>query len=729
MMKEKTGGAGTGGIPMEREMTERYLRLLNLHSSGLETALERARAGDAEGALRICGDVFRRRIAGLGQKILPAGKETMERADLLLGNRLSLLGTAPQFLGDPIDWCFYPDGDMQWQSHLGYIYWSNDLLAAHAATGDTRYTEKWKAIQTAFLRDHAYGTEDLSYSVRLPVSQNEFLPVYGGEGFCPGYIGGSWISLACASRVSVWLEGMQYLAARDLLEDGILWPVLECLMTDHLHVLMDAPRRGTPNQYISCAGALLRLGTLFWEFSEATAAYFVGMSRVEAATALCVFPDGSDSEQSLNYNTGYPARLATIRDECGLENNPRMRTLVNRGEARCEFLAAMVGPRGRFPDLAKTHAKEDMRPGLEKMLGDYPGARSARAYLDALEGKPSDAPLWADYPYGGYSVMRTGWADEDAYLFFKYSRYSPGHKHEDACGIVLTALGRQLLVDTGNYNYSDDPSMRPIHTYLYSSAGHNTADLDGLSQRRMAMEGGFKVDERWPERADNETEREKVASILRLHETPCEGVRYHSECFDAVQGVYADGWQKRTGESTFEGSVLCGRHERTVIFLRPGAWLIADRVIPEDGNTHDLNLHWHLGPDFRPEDVHWHENGFVTAADGGNLGLWSYGGSAPGIRSWYGSEDPFRGWYTVGYGEKVPAVDAEYTFRGRGTQTVLTLLVPLAPGDAPEVTGDAGTIRASLPGGEMAAQAGDGTLTVFWNGAVLRIGEGRAEEA
>ena len=713
---------------MEREDVKRVLHLLNLHSQGLEQALELYRGGDAEGALRACGAVLRKRIAALPETIRPADADERERAELLLENRLSLLGTEPKYLGDPIDWCYYPDGDMQWQSHLGYIYWSNSLLAAHAATGEARFLEKWGAIQREFLRDHPYGTEDLTYSVRLPVSRNEFLPVYGGEGFCPGYIGGSWIALACASRVTVWLEGMQYLASRGLLEDDLMWALLECLMTDHLHVLMDAPRRGTPNQYISCAGALLKLGVLFWEFSEATAAYFVGMSRVEAATALCVLPDGSDLEQSFNYNTGYPARLAAIRDECGLKDNPRMQALEGRGEARCAFLAAMAGPGGRYPDLAKTHAREDMRPTLEKQLADFPGAREARMYLDALEGRPSDAPLWTDCPYGGYSVMRTGWGGQDSYFFFKYSRYSPGHKHEDTNSVVLSALGRQLLVDPGNYNYSDDPSLQSLHAFFFGSVGHNTADLDGLSQRRMAREADFKVDERWPERADNGTEREKVASILRLHETPCEGVRYHSARFDAVSGVYADGWQRRTGEAVFEGPVTAGRHERTVVFLRPEAWLIADRIVPEDMGDHSVTLRWHLGPDFTPDDVRWGENGFVTTASGGNLGLWSYGPAAPETASWYGSETPFRGWYVVEYGEKVPAVDTEFVFRGTGEQTVLTLLVPLRQGETPDVTGGVESLRAKLPTGELQATASDGRLEILWDGTVLRVENGTVTE-
>ena len=222
---------------------KRFLSLIDLHSRGLEDALALHLAGDDEAAANAVIDVLKQRLSAIPHGISPADKKTMDGADALLENRLSLLQTKLHDIGDPIDWVLCPDGDQQWQSHLGYLYFPKMLLSAHAATGKLCYIEKWTDIHRQFLKNHPLGTTDLSYSKHLPVYENEYLPVYGGEGFCPDYIGGSWISLACESRTASWTEELAYLTKHGLIENNLLGEMILSLMTDHLHVLMNAPLR------------------------------------------------------------------------------------------------------------------------------------------------------------------------------------------------------------------------------------------------------------------------------------------------------------------------------------------------------------------------------------------------------------------------------------------------------------------------------------------------------
>ena len=718
---------------------KRFLSLIDLHSRGLEDVLSLHLAGDDCAAAAAYAKILKARLSALdpgilpktGSDYVPEGMDLLQAADAMTENRISLLQTRPHHIGDPIDWVLCPDGDRQWQSHLGYMHYPRVLLAAHAETGDTRYTEKWKDIHRQFLKNHPLGTPDLTYSRHVPVYENEYLPVYGGEGFCPEYIGGSWISLACASRVNAWLPSLGYMVKHDLIEDELLLDMTASLMTDHLHVLLNAPRRGTPNQFLSCAGSLVQLSVQFWEFFEAASAYFVGMSRLETAFRLCVLPDGTDLEQSPNYNSGLPREFREIEKNCALGNNRRMQALRAKAALRCDYLALITDPTGAMPDIAKAHAKDGALSLLEGFCSTYPEADALVQRTENLKtGKLPALPLYHDFPYGGISVMRGGWDERAAFLLTKYSRYSPGHKHEDANSIVLTALGRRMLVDSGNFNYANDPESRVINGYFYHSAAHNTLTVDALSQRRLSMETGFKVDERIPESTTNDAEYEKVRAIEALSEVPCPGYRYHSADFDAVQSFYADGYQKLAGEGEYSGEILPGIHRRTTVYIRrAGVFAVLDMFLPEDEAEHTAALQWNFGPDYRAEDFCFGQNCISTKTDGANLSLWCAGNRALTWTHGYGETAPRRGWYVLDYGMMVPAMDVSVSVKGAGKTAFLTLLYPHMGETDAVFEETASGVKLTLPAGVLTVEKSADGCGISFGGKTLVLTADGAEEA
>ena len=124
--------------------TGRLFSLIDLRSRGLEEALALHNAGQDEAAASVCARVLKARLAALEANIAtgknldyaPAGMTVLQAADAMLENKLSLLHTPLHDLGDPINWVLCPDGDQQWQSHLGYFHYTKLLLAAHADTGE-----------------------------------------------------------------------------------------------------------------------------------------------------------------------------------------------------------------------------------------------------------------------------------------------------------------------------------------------------------------------------------------------------------------------------------------------------------------------------------------------------------------------------------------------------------------------------------------------------------------
>lgn len=646
----------------------RFFELLDLHSIGLEQTAEMVGQGEYEAAAEAYVAFLKNKFAGADPGFSERSRESaMSQADALLENKLSLLGSPLQDIGQPVDWVYYPDGDQQWQSHLGYMDYLESLIDAGRYTGEKKYADKWVALVIDFIDHHPWGTDRLSYSKRIPLYANEYVPVCGGEGFCPGYIGGSWISLGCAARTGRWIKGLPFLLSHDWISPVAACRVVQSLMTDHFYVMLNNPRKGTPNQFLHVASSLLELGITFWEFKAAPAGYLVGMQRFEEAIDKCVLPDGTDLEQSPNYNTGLPRVFNETYRIPELKGNRRMERLYQKIKQRCNYLALLTNPLGCYPDLAKTHGSPVVSM-LRQYCELYQGLSEVGRVADALQKGSDDSalPRSVDFPYGGYSILRDSWERDSRYLLLKYSRWSPGHKHEDANSLVLTAFGRNMLVDTGNYNYSDDEHSQRIHSYLFAAKGHNTVDVDGLSQNRIAMDRGVKLDERLPGSTTNDREYDILEECLQLHKQPCPGIRYHSGKFDFVQGFYADGY----GE-------LGGCFERQVVYARGSTFIVVDNIAMEDTQTHRFTQHWHFAQEYHKEHFQLSENLIETVdPNGPNLWCRSFSKASLASKLYYGEKDPYRGWYVVEYNDMVPAAEVEYSWQGQGRQTVVTLLYP-----------------------------------------------------
>ena len=153
---------------------------------------------------------------------------------------------------------------------------------------------------------------------------------------------------------------------------------------------------------------------------------------------------------------------------------------------------------------------------------------------------------------------------------------------------------------------------------------------------------------------------------FRLHEQPCPGVRYHSERFDFVQGFYMDGY----------GNLEAG-FERNVIYVRGIAFLVVDKIEVQDSRMHVFTQHWHFGKEYQREHFRLSESQVETMEPAGpNLWCHSFSKEPLTAKLYYGEKNPYRGWYVIDYNDMVPAAEVEYSWQGKGNQTVVTLLYP-----------------------------------------------------
>lgn len=93
----------------------------------------------------------------------------------------------------------------------------------------------------------------------------------------------------------------------------------------------------------------------------------------------------------------------------------------------------------------------------------------------------------AFYPKSGYYYYRDGLDGQAVWCGFRAGYSSKTHKHADDCSFQLYALGQDIFVDSGMYNYMTGSAFRD---YMVSSSAHNTVVVDGNSYSVTAENSG-----------------------------------------------------------------------------------------------------------------------------------------------------------------------------------------------------------------------------------------------
>lgn len=84
----------------------------------------------------------------------------------------------------------------------------------------------------------------------------------------------------------------------------------------------------------------------------------------------------------------------------------------------------------------------------------------------------------AFYPKSGYYYRNHANGDGAIWCSFRAGYSSKTHKHADDCSFQLYALGQDIFVDSGMYNYMTGNVYRD---YMVSSKAHNSIIVDGNS--------------------------------------------------------------------------------------------------------------------------------------------------------------------------------------------------------------------------------------------------------
>lgn len=139
------------------------------------------------------------------------------------------------------------------------------------------------------------------------------------------------------------------------------------------------------------------------------------------------------------------------------------------------------------------------RPEFAGMAGHY--REPARWLLQRNDwGKFDDlAPQFAErslrsraFPDSGYYLLQHGFSGSRSAISVMFDCGELGmgpiaaHGHADALSVTLRAFGKDILVDTGTYDYFTYPTLR---NYFRSTRAHNCVVVDGMDQ--SVMHGPF----------------------------------------------------------------------------------------------------------------------------------------------------------------------------------------------------------------------------------------------
>lgn len=452
-------------------------------------------------------------------------------ADRVLAREFNFLGV-PKKLEHAPEWL---QGPLEWTHVLSRFGYWRDLGFAYWATGESKYAE-----------DFVFLLEDWVAKNPVPrVTSNN-----------RGTRGSVWRTLETGIRGDGWPDSMEMFMDAPEFDAEAKYVMCKSLVEQARYLHRYEVRFSAGNwQVVECTG-LAAIGVMLPECKEAGDWRQRGWHYLVEHMQRDVYPDGAHSEVTPGYH-GWVMEQFLRASRLAALNGYEVPGLTDRHEKMYEFLMYISKPDRRFPSLgdagsggsiqgnmaigALLYNRPDMRylgvkdpdPGWVWTLGADALDRYAK-----MEARPP-AFTSSFLPNAKYYVMRTGWEAPDRYLLFDCAPWGGGHSHQDRLQVICYA-GRDLLMDSGQYSYDQPLSGR----YFRRSVAHNVILIDDGEQ------------------PDSNPE------VLAWHTAPQ---------FDFAAGSI-------TGKGI--------SHQRSVMFVKPGYWVVVDHVSGE--GTHRLTRLFHF---------------------------------------------------------------------------------------------------------------------------------------
>jgi len=520
--------------------------------------------------------------AKLRQLFPETAEQIVERAERICEHRFDLLGFDAVDYGAEIDW------------HCDRIHgkraprkpWFRVKYLDFAEVGDSKVT--WE------LNRHQHLVT-LAKAFRLSGDQKFAAELFHQWGHWhaenPYPMGINWASsLEVAFRSLSWLWVYFLLADSPVMSAGFRAAWIRRLAVSGRHIDCYLSTYFSPNTHLlGEAVALFFIGTLCPEIPAARRWQQRGWQIVRQEAARQVHGDGLHFEQSLYYHVYaldfflHAAVLASVNHiPAPVEFD---RTLERMLAALSVLARGGIVPQlgdddgGRLFDPARnrrTHLLDPLATGAVlfgrgdfKMLAGGPREETlwllGEAGLEEFERLPLAEPTRNSvaFPVSGLYVMTGNHPERQLVVEAgPQGAHTAGHGHADALSLTASSGGRDLLIDSGTFEYVGADGERNC---FRGTKAHNT--LMVANQDQAEPKGPFG----WGGLPKVEAEGWIVG-----------------QTFDLFAGCH-------DGYSRLPNAVV---HRRFVFSLKSGFWLVRDQAL--GFGEYQLDLRWHLAPGLNP---------------------------------------------------------------------------------------------------------------------------------
>lgn len=451
----------------------------------------------------------------------------------------------------------FPEQQIEWQHvHAGDVEWMFMLNRQHYLV---------KLIQQYWQTGEACAYQKCEYLL---------LEWMHSESDATGREETSWRTIDTGIRLKNWTRLFEYLVACPLFSEKLFVKILQFVQKQLVYLLESyKPEKALSNwRILEFHGAFIA-ATYFDFLKISEEAQQKSLSILEESITLQVTNDGFHWEQSNMYHHEVLICMLEVII-CAKKNQLRISTgtidkvikmaqatshlVTPKGEQTCYgdsdienvqdilTLAAVIFPQINFGNFVLAN------PSSELLLSYGP---KLFAKLQDVQRNPLQQVDFAHEDVGNY-FLRTGWKEEDSFLFFKNGFLGSGHGHSDLLHFDLIVRGVPILVDSGRYSYNSQNEERQRYKSLFAHNSICLNQLDIVEQKRAW--GTLKV--------PNEIKR---GSILNDEVT-------------LVQGMHL-GYNEI-------GCLV----NRKIIWIKSGIWLVIDQIFAEEETSYSFSQRLHF---------------------------------------------------------------------------------------------------------------------------------------
>jgi glycosyltransferase involved in cell wall biosynthesis len=587
-------------------------------------------------------------------------KEIVTRADRIVAGRFDLLAFRDLSFGTPIDWHLEPIAGKR----APLQHWSRVNYLDAGLFGDKKVVWELNRHQYFLTLGQTYWlTNDERYAETVAAHLSSWMDQN------PPKLGMNWASsLEVAFRSISWLWALYFFKDSAAFPEQLFAEVWKFLYLNARHLETYLSTYFSPNTHLTGeALGLFYLGTVLPEFKESARWRNTGQQILLEQLNRQVQADGVYFEQSTyyhRYTTDFYLHLFILllanKEPAAPELTHKLCLLLDHLMyiTRPDGTTPLVGDDdgGRLLDLDRRRAN-DFRAALSTGAALF-----ERSDYKFVAGSAVEETLWLLGPAGlarfdqvnatepekqsiafatgGYYVLRDGWTPDSNCLIFDCGPHGAdncGHAHADALAFDLAVKGKTVLIDPGTYTYT---GSRELRDWFRISSAHNALTVDRESS--SVPDGPFS----WKTIC-----RAKCSSWIT---TPL---------FDYVEGSH-DGYVRlRSGV----------HHTRSVLFLKGGYWVLRDQIDSPDDHLLQAWFHFdsHAAP-LRNSDNCVRVILGNSQSDALRIMAFSKGGK------W--SKE--AGWVSHCYGEKTEAPVFTFSAIAKGSDELVTFLLPEIAGAA-----------------------------------------------